>query len=868
MSNVSQAVQQVCSGLGDPATFSDSLAAGTQLAASGMTPAEARAVVEASVKVPIQTRDQPTRLAVFTMLEGCMSHVEALPATAEFLGAFIAAIDGERDPRCLLKTFCIHAKASMLLQAEGMATASPQLHEDMFDVISCYFPIAYSPPKSEANPVKKSELKDAILSTCTLPAFAKFAIPFALDKLSSPIGETKADSLTFIRRCCEAYGENAHHLVEPYFTDLWPQIRTEALQGTLRGDNPVLREIFETVKTLCRLVASFGDEDITHAHLKPLLDGVLNMASVREGFINKKAYSALIHFACVSDERVLTVILSRLVPMLHGAFLERPDDVDRRVAIMSVYSAILGGVAKLGLSLPGLGPASQSSVASIREALEATASSDMSDDEGFVICAEACSSIITASPPEGDARAASGLVKICLDLTDAEARGLALKALESATACPRGCTGSTIIPQLLSASPADSERSLECLTSLARDEVAFRACLAQAVRQAGSETGGAQPGFLTRAILALGEARWDASPLLHTPDTPSVSEAEFTAAVECFRASGEAASSPGLHAVALSFAVLLPPDAQLRVLGAVHAAEGLSPLCCALACAVSPESSVPFLDSLSAEAAGELLRDPANSWFATAFASRANKVGHALPSDWASSPHWGLLARGGVTRGGAVSTTCLSQAVDRVATLTQSDVPQIRLLFDSGVRGLSRVLGHRSAPLWRQKAYSFVLKALLSAYGAADAESQRGVVFQCIGAVVSGSPAGIVSADADTLLPVVARGVMEAQPSEGAAALSILQSLVDSTPSSFAKVPLLRTLIPAVLKLTQCAESKSVREASLKVLRAFATKKEISSAAVQFKDTVVEGLRPRIDDHKRAVRQAAAQARASWYLLA
>lgn len=67
------------------------------------------------------------------------NHKEAFRSiNNDFLYGFIQIIEGERDPRCLMVSFKLFQKVVRFLQLG-------HLDEEVFDVISCYFPILYKP---------------------------------------------------------------------------------------------------------------------------------------------------------------------------------------------------------------------------------------------------------------------------------------------------------------------------------------------------------------------------------------------------------------------------------------------------------------------------------------------------------------------------------------------------------------------------------------------------------------------------------------------------------------------------------------------------------------------------------------------------
>ena len=855
--DVDAVVESICSALAVSKTAPSAVDAAAAAAASRRVLAEAQwdRIVDSLIgQAGIQSLDAPHRMTAFTLLE--THFAKATPkSSVDYLANFIAAIDGERDPRCLLKTFSVHEAVTKKLGPVAISNASPALLEEFFDVVSCYFPIAYTPPKSEKNPVNKSELKEAVLRCCSLPAFAKFALPFAMDKLSSPIGETKQDSLVFIQRCCETYGEDAAPAIEPFLSDLWPAVRTEALQGTLRGDTPILNALFDTVTAVCKVVATFDNEDVIHEHLRQLFDGVLNMASVREGFVNAKAYAALVHFAAAAHPSVLRTCVTRLVPLLHGAYLEKQDDMDRRSSILGIYSAIFGAMAKLSVT-PGT--VSSEVETQMRSAVYETAASDAATQEAMVLCAEACSSL-TSAAPAGDAEAAAMLVRLALETADPDARKMVLAALTAATRRPDAVSNS--IPSLLLAPSAQAEtpRALQAFTAVAQHPHSLAVCVSNCASRLA-----AQPAslFVLKALRSLGTVAWD---------RPKAAAEVLDAAVSDLSAAITLCGNHAAYDEALLLFCLASEDAQQHILGE-HVAG--SSMWSNLVCGLRPGTAVPELDA-GVDAFSALLSAPSDegAHLATAVASRINKADAALPEGCGTSPHAALLARGAVAKGGAAGDAALQvvTALARRAGSAAGVAGQMDVLFKPDVRGLSKLVGCKNTLLWRQKAYYHVLPALLEEYNKAGDDEARERLFACVAAVVGHAAKKVIAADAEKLLPVVAAalvdGAGEVNGNVASSALSILRALADTSPESFSSVPLLRQLVPRLVRCAAYPKLKAVRATSLEVLNVIAQTKGVSAAAVSLKDSVVKELRPLLDDHKRVVRRAAADAVSNWHLL-
>ena len=75
----------------------------------------------------------------------------------------------------------------------------------MFDVVSCYFPITFTPVMNDPNAVTPEGLKAALTKCMEFPEFAAHCVPFLMDKLSSPIITTKSDTLAVLVRCVKRY---------------------------------------------------------------------------------------------------------------------------------------------------------------------------------------------------------------------------------------------------------------------------------------------------------------------------------------------------------------------------------------------------------------------------------------------------------------------------------------------------------------------------------------------------------------------------------------------------------------------------------------------------------------------------------------
>lgn len=104
----------------------------------------------------------------------------------------ISSIEGERDPRNLLFLFNF---------LPHFLTHIPLGHltEEMFDVISCYYPIDFHPSPNDPAPVTRQDLASALIPClCAVPEFAEHCLVLLVEKLDSSLKVAKLDSLMLL----------------------------------------------------------------------------------------------------------------------------------------------------------------------------------------------------------------------------------------------------------------------------------------------------------------------------------------------------------------------------------------------------------------------------------------------------------------------------------------------------------------------------------------------------------------------------------------------------------------------------------------------------------------------------------------------
>uniref|UniRef100_K3WEQ0 MMS19 nucleotide excision repair protein n=1 Tax=Globisporangium ultimum (strain ATCC 200006 / CBS 805.95 / DAOM BR144) TaxID=431595 RepID=K3WEQ0_GLOUD len=124
-----------------------------------------------------------------------------------FAQAFLNAMEGEKDPRNLL--LCLQIARELLAKLEVVFDRHDAVLQQYFDVVSCYFPITFTPPPNDPYGITSEELILSLRKAfAASDLLAKHVLPFLLEKLSSTVVEAKLDSLQTLVFCCEAYSIN------------------------------------------------------------------------------------------------------------------------------------------------------------------------------------------------------------------------------------------------------------------------------------------------------------------------------------------------------------------------------------------------------------------------------------------------------------------------------------------------------------------------------------------------------------------------------------------------------------------------------------------------------------------------------------
>ncbi|XWS11994.1 hypothetical protein CRYUN_Cryun37aG0052400 [Craigia yunnanensis] len=242
---------------------------------------DAKAVAESYLQnLQVQSLGQYERKLCFELLE-CL--LERYPNTVASLGdnliyGICEAVDGEKDPHCLMLIFHIIEVLSRLFPDPCGPLAS--FAHDVFEILGCYFPIHLTHPKGEDANIKRDDLARALmLAFSSTPLFEPFAIPLFLEKLSSSLPSVKVDSLRYLSDCMVKYGVDG---MEKHGKAIWSSLKDavftsldsvlaftpESLEGLGLPENEIAAEALRLLQKLIVqntnlfLDLIVGDEDI------------------------------------------------------------------------------------------------------------------------------------------------------------------------------------------------------------------------------------------------------------------------------------------------------------------------------------------------------------------------------------------------------------------------------------------------------------------------------------------------------------------------------------------------------------------------------------------------------------------------------
>ncbi|KAG8380020.1 hypothetical protein BUALT_Bualt07G0150100 [Buddleja alternifolia] len=173
-----------------------------------VTNTEVKAVAQSYLNnLQVQSLGQHDRKLSFQLMECILDrYSSAVGELGDILVYGICeAVDGEKDPQCLLIVF--HIVESLARLYPGPSSPLANFAEDLFEILGSYFPIHFTHLKGEDDDVKREELSRALmLAFASTPLLEPFSVPLLLEKLSSSLPSAKVESFRYLSYCTTKYG--------------------------------------------------------------------------------------------------------------------------------------------------------------------------------------------------------------------------------------------------------------------------------------------------------------------------------------------------------------------------------------------------------------------------------------------------------------------------------------------------------------------------------------------------------------------------------------------------------------------------------------------------------------------------------------
>ncbi|KAJ3396925.1 mms19 nucleotide excision repair [Lobulomyces angularis] len=260
-------------------------------------------------ELSVQSFQQSVRLLVYEIFEIILvenANFIKMNMNDDFIFGYITVMEGEKDPRNLIKAFKIVKLISSNFDFTKFA-------EDLFDVFFCYFPITFKPPKNDPNAISAEDLK-CFLKECVSasPLFSPYALPLLLEKISSTSIGAKMDAIDAFIACLKVY--DASDLI-PHIEELWVHLKDSIFNSTNDDCEQLALAAVKSISAALSTVPVIKQEDSSKKFLNLILTECLKNLTLPESILAKQSGKVLASVARAS-EPTCNYVCAEVVPKL------------------------------------------------------------------------------------------------------------------------------------------------------------------------------------------------------------------------------------------------------------------------------------------------------------------------------------------------------------------------------------------------------------------------------------------------------------------------------------------------------------------------------------------------------------------------
>ncbi|KXS10074.1 ARM repeat-containing protein [Gonapodya prolifera JEL478] len=209
-----------------------------------LTKTEASAIASRIFEeINLQTYQQSVRNNIYRIIELLMQKCgeQLQEDAANFLPAYIQAMDGEKDPRNLVIAFGLVRDILRVFDIGDNA-------EDVCNVLFAYFPITFKPPPDDPYGITTEDLRDG-LRNCLVasPLIADFAIPALLEKLASSNPTAKRDAMDVLALGTLTYPPIAF---KPHIQTIWELAKEDIMKA--QDNSEEQRQVLSFLRSIAK----------------------------------------------------------------------------------------------------------------------------------------------------------------------------------------------------------------------------------------------------------------------------------------------------------------------------------------------------------------------------------------------------------------------------------------------------------------------------------------------------------------------------------------------------------------------------------------------------------------------------------------
>jgi len=284
--------------------------------------------------VDVQSLAQIDRFSVYVIFRNLLAnHLVEIKTRLgpNFVQGFIQCMDGEKDPRNLVVCFQLSEKISQTFPLGAFA-------EEMFEVVACYFPIDFTPPKSDPFGITKEMLVEGLQRALTASrSFAPFCTPLIIEKLSSDLTSAKIDALHLLTAAAPIFGlKGIRDHMELLIVDMRREMFLTTSDAVLVGIETAASALTSTVAT----DAAVAEYPELLPHLAAMiLKECSHYLTEPQNRLQHPASKFLLAFCQGSPFIAIKVVQSVLPPLLSR--FESSPQVNSRCAVVEVIVKFL-----------------------------------------------------------------------------------------------------------------------------------------------------------------------------------------------------------------------------------------------------------------------------------------------------------------------------------------------------------------------------------------------------------------------------------------------------------------------------------------------------------------------------------------------